>query len=76
MIYAKRLSYLLLALVAGALALPEPASAAQQQACSTSPTSHPCGVVVVVGDAKVPCVERDGHAYCPVYDTYYPQIIA
>jgi hypothetical protein len=68
----RRVAYLVLALLMGAIAMPAPSYAAKQLACSTSPSSRTCGSVVVVGDPDKPCIERDGKAYCPVYNTYYP----
>ena len=69
---SRRFAYLFVALLMGAVAMPAPAEAAKQLACTTSPSSRQCGSIVKVGDAETPCIERDGKAYCPVYSTYYP----
>lgn len=47
----------------------------QQEACTPRFTSNYCTSVVLVGDPDYPCVERDGHAYCPVVSYYRPTII-
>jgi hypothetical protein len=72
----RRFAYLFLGLLAVAVVVPSPSEAAQQMACSRTYTGRVCGTVVVVGDSEKPCIERDGKAYCPIFNTFYPAISA
>lgn len=70
---ARRAVYLFLALVMGAVVVPAPSQATQQVECTTAVSSRVCSSVVKVGDPEKPCIEHEGKAYCPVFNTYYPK---
>ena len=71
-----RIACLCFALIIGTAVMPPRSEAAQQLACTTTVSSRQCGSEVRVGDAEKPCIERDGKAYCPVFLTFYPALVA
>jgi len=69
----KRLFQAAPAAIIGLAAISPPASAAEALACSTDHTGAICGKAVLVGDSALPCVTRDGKAYCPIVTTFHPR---